>query len=51
MKFAHRQRTTEITLAVGQSKRYLLPPMTAGVIQVSVHAVFRPGEQTRAWLA
>jgi hypothetical protein len=44
MKFANRHRTTEITLAVGQSKRYMLPPTTAGVIQFSVHALFRVGE-------
>src|SRR6188768_4274874 len=44
MKFAYRRRSTEITLGVGQSKRYLLPPMTAGSIHVSVHSVFLPGE-------
>lgn len=44
MKFAVRKRTTEIVLGVGQSKPYMLPPMTAGAIVITVHAVFRAGE-------
>lgn len=41
MRFAIRKRSAEITLGVGQSKRYLL---IAGVIHIAVFAVFRPDE-------
>jgi phospholipase C len=44
MKFAVRKRTAEIVLNVGQSKRYLLPPIANGFIDISVHSVFRPNE-------
>ena len=44
MKFVTRKRSVDIVLGAEQSKRFLLPPMTGGVIQILVQAVFRGDE-------